>query len=67
MSSAHIISVVEPKPQEPLHFALAKPEPQCIPVPVPELDLDPDQTQNGIKKGKKSKINGQLSGKQCCF
>ncbi len=43
-------SVVEPIPQEPKLFALAKPEPECPKVPVPEPDLDPDPTQNGIKK-----------------
>ncbi len=43
-------SVVEPEPQEPQLFALAEPEPLCIPVLVPdpvpvlEPDLDQDST-----------------------
>jgi hypothetical protein len=48
---------VEPKPQEPLLFASAEPEQEC--VPVPESDMDPpDLTSNEIKKSQQIK-NGR--------
>ncbi len=52
-----VVPVLGNRSREPQFFALAKPEPECIPVPDPvsvlEPALDPDPTYNGIQKSKK--------------